>query len=113
MIKNNFLSGKFSIHGRFFWLLVALVLSLVISVFLYHHVIFRWASVGLLFFVLIAAILAVRESRRFITFLIIIAALSFLFAVLDLIFTNTFSQFCSKLGTREQILINLHASSCN
>lgn len=97
MIKNSFLSGSFSMHGRFFWLFISLVISLIISVFLYHHVIFQWVSALLLLFILVAAILAVRESRRFIIFLIIIAILSFLFNVSNLIFANVFGQFCSKL----------------
>ena len=58
---------------------------------------FQWTSVLLLLFVLVAAILALRESRRFITFLIIVAIFSFLFNVSDLMFTDVFSQFCSKL----------------
>jgi hypothetical protein len=95
--KGSFLTGKFFTHGRFFWLLISLVLSLIVSTFLHQHIFFQWTSTLVLLFILIAAILTVKESYRFVIFLIIIAVLSIFFNISNLIAANTFNQFSAKL----------------
>lgn len=95
--KDKFLVGRFPSNGRFFWLLISLVLLLITSVFLHQHVLFQWASTFLTFLILIAATLTVRESYSFILFLVIMAVLSLLFNLSDLIIGGIVSDFCSKL----------------
>ncbi|MGD9152954.1 MAG: ion channel [Gammaproteobacteria bacterium] len=83
-------------HGRFFWLLISLVLSLVASALLQQHVFFQWVSLLLLLFVLTTAILAIRESLSILTFMTILAMLTFILSLTDLVIGDIFSEFLSK-----------------
>jgi len=80
--------------------LVAAFCSVVIgciSFFLRQQLFFQWTSAFFIFFVLIAATLTMKKSKRFISFLVIIAILSFVFNITDIMLGNMVSQFCSKL----------------